>query len=223
MIGTAVLRNRSLSLWALIVIQCAHGSAGLQSGKGPLVPRQPPPRDGLAAHCRWNRLDATARRGTQSVRRSHRDCQETRSRCAVFGVPVREGNRARQHSRLNDFLHVRRFSGKPPKASKDVRDQTGHGPLPHESGCTASLRIWSFSGARKRAKPICRRSSTKTEEVSSRCSHCSKTRADSFDPMRGTFCQFRPRFPGVVSGIFIPLSRRSSRLRVVRPREVQEL
>jgi hypothetical protein len=41
--------------------------------------------------------------------------------------------------------------------------------------------------------------------------------------MRGTFCLFRPRFPGVVSGIFIPLSRRSSRLRVVRPREVQEL
>jgi|ERR1700734_4152298 hypothetical protein len=39
--GTAALRNRSSSLCALGVIQCALGSAGLQNNKGPLAPRRP--------------------------------------------------------------------------------------------------------------------------------------------------------------------------------------
>src|SRR5579859_396504 len=94
---------------------------------------------------------------------------------------------------------------------------------PHESGCTASLRISSCSGARKRAKPTCRRFSTKTGERSSRCSHCAKTRAASSGPMRGIFCLSRLRSPVSVSGILIPLSRRPGWFRVVRPRELPEL
>jgi hypothetical protein len=39
--GMAALRNRPMSLWALVVIQCAHGSAGLQNSKDRPVPRQP--------------------------------------------------------------------------------------------------------------------------------------------------------------------------------------
>ena len=64
---------------------------------------------------------------------------------------------------------------------------------------------------------------TTTAGLFSRCSHCVKTRAASSGPMRGILCLFRPRFPDVVSGILIPLSRRPRWFRVVRPRELPEL
>src|SRR5271157_3747814 len=79
------------------------------------------------------------------------------------------------------------------------------------------------NGYPPRTKPACHRFSTKTVELSSRCSHCAKIRAASSGPMRGIFCLFRPRFPDVVSGILIPLSRRPGWFRVVRPRELPEL
>src|SRR5580700_9040565 len=100
---TAAFRNRSLNLWALIVTQCAHGWAGLRNSKGPLVPRRPRQPTGLADHCRWDKADAMARCGTQSVRQNRRDCRGIRSRYAVFAVPVRGGSRARQHSRRARF------------------------------------------------------------------------------------------------------------------------
>ena len=84
---TVALRNRSLSLWALVVIQCAHGSAGLRNSKGRLTPRRPRQPAGPVAHCRWNKADAMAQCGTRSVRPDRRDCRGIGSRYAVFAVP----------------------------------------------------------------------------------------------------------------------------------------
>src|SRR5271166_3874958 len=49
--------------------------------------------------------------------------------------------------------------------------------------------------------------SAKTGELFSRCSHCAKTRAASFDPMREIFCLFRPRLRVELSGMLVLLPR----------------
>src|SRR5258708_984780 len=169
--------------------------------------------------------------------RTGRPCAEPKACGGIAGIggkidrnvlssasPVQEGSRAPQHLRVARFpprSHLRLGSPLRPAKTSEIRRALVRSP--HESGCTASSRICSCNGARKRAKPACRRFSTKTGELSSRCSHSAKTRAASSGPIRGIFCLFRPRFPDLESGILIPLSRRPGWFRVVRPRERPEL
>jgi len=94
---------------------------------------------------------------------------------------------------------------------------------PQESGCTASSSIFSSNWDKNREKPAWRKSRPIAPEPSSRCSQCAKIRSASFDVMRGIVCLSRLRFPTVVSGIKILVSRRPGWFRVVRPRELPEL
>ena len=124
----------------------------------------------------------------QTVQRNRKDQQEIRSQYAVYGVPVPEGNTAPQHlkpARFPPHSPVRlEFPLRPAKTSAIRRALVRS---PHESGCTASSRICSCSGARNRAKPTCRMFSTKTGELSSRRSTLCKDSRGLFRSDAGDF------------------------------------